>query len=213
MLKLRNLITISASIFLCLSLFGIIGGNSFLTILGRSFLGTLILSLLIVGAFYIINKIISQIPASDIGEVQSEQSIDSGTPSLGIDIVLDEKVDPYGAEDPDGLISGNENSNKSKGSSPVGDLVEEVEEDALGDINALDIKTNDNEVIEVMSDNGDDSLSPLDSASDLFGNTETVTSSASRRENEALNSLGDNANPQIIAKAIKTVLTRDENKG
>jgi len=212
---LRNLIVISASIFLFLTLLGIIGGNSFLTILQRSFLGTLILSLLISGAFYIINKIISEISASDIGERQPEQDIPSDFSSNNVDIVLD-KENPYETDEADILDNENKtlsSGSKSNGSSSVDELVEEVEEDDLGDIGSLEIKTNESEVIEVMSDNPNsmDSMPAIDSQTDIFG-TDTTTA-ASKKENEILNSLGDNATPQIIAKAIKTVLIRDNNKG
>jgi len=218
--KLRNLITISASIFLFLALLGIIGGNSFFTILQRSFLGTLILSALISGASYIIKKIVSEIPASDIGENQSEQDIDpdSAPAPNSVDIVFD-KENPYESKD-SGINLDDEKSSLSpesqtNGSSHAENLVEEVEEDALGDISSLDIKTNDDEVIEVMNDNSNSNglMPALDSNADLFGNVDAPVSSASKRETEILNSLGENANPQTIAKAIKTVLTRDDNKG
>ncbi|MCL2704970.1 MAG: hypothetical protein FWE72_02040 [Spirochaetaceae bacterium] len=207
--KLKNLITIFASIFLFLSLLGIIGGNSFLTILKRSFLGSLILSSLISGAFYIIKKIISEISASDIGEGQPEQDIDSDPKN--IDIVLDQE-NPFEAEDED---TSPDSISKIGASSSAESLVEEVAEDALGDISSLEIKTNDNEVIEVMNDNSNNngSMQSLDSNADLFGDLDTQASSSNKKENQVLNSLGENATPQIIAKAIKTVLTRDNNKG
>jgi len=193
---------------------GIIGGNSFFTILGRSFLGTFILSALLLGAFIIIKKIISEIPVPNTEEGQSEQDISSDATPNNIDIVID-KENPYETEGAD-IVSDNENSslpfdNQANGSSPAENLVEEVEEDAIGDINSLDSKQSDNEVIEVMSDNPD--MPTIDSNTELFDNIDKVKSSANRREIEALNSLGDNANPQNIAKAIKTVLTRDEKKG
>jgi len=188
---------------------GIIGGNSFLTILKRSFLGSLILSSLISGAFYIIKKIISEISASDIGEGQPEQDIDSDPKN--IDIVLDQE-NPFEAEDED---TSPDSISKIGASSSAESLVEEVAEDALGDISSLEIKTNDNEVIEVMNDNSNNngSMQSLDSNADLFGDLDTQASSSNKKENQVLNSLGENATPQIIAKAIKTVLTRDNNKG
>ncbi len=212
--KLRNLIIISASIFLFLALLGIIGGNSFSTILARSILGALFLSLLIIGAFFIINRIISEIPGLNNGQQQNEENSNNGVVSNNLDIVLD-RENPY---ETDSLASDSENSDLSNsrqftGNSSAEDLVEEVEEDSLGDINSLDIKQNDNEVIEVMNDNlnsgdsGNSSLPAIDLQTDLFGDAD-VTPSA-KRENEALNSLGDNANAKTMAKAIKTVLTRD----
>ena len=214
LLKLRNLLLISASIFLFLSLLGIIGSNSFLTIIKRSFLGTVILSLLIAGAVHIIRKIISGIPASDAEGKQYDQNV---TPDSrpNVDILLD-KENPFETEGED-IFSGDGDvplkaAKKTNESTSAENLVEEVEEDTLDDINSLDINTNDNEVIEVMDDNidGGGDLLDVDSGDDLFGTKDTL---ANRKAAEALNSLGENVNPQTMAKAIKTVITRDDNKG
>jgi len=211
--KLRNFIIISASILLFLLLLGIISGNSFLIVIGRAFFGTIVLSSLLAGAYYIMNKIISNIPAAGEEEKQYE-SVDSDSLSNNVDIVL-EKENPFEEENEDLAASGagsSLSSSRQMESSSPESLVEEVEEDTIGDIGSLDTKTTDDEVIEVMTDNpnNNDSLPAIDSGSDLFGNANEPISSVSRRESEALNSLGDNANPQVIAKAIKTVMTRDD---
>ena len=212
--KLRNLIIIVALIFLFFTLLGIIGGNSFSTVLKKSFLGTLFLSLLLSGAFYIINKIVSGVSVTSSEEKNYGQDIASDSPSNNIDIVL-EKENPYEITGED-LISDNENSSlsqggKSNGSLSAEHLVEEVEEDSLGDINALDIKTGNDEIVEVMNDNlnNGDSLPSVDLQKDIFGNVDSSTF-AGKKQNEALNSLGDNVNAETMAKAIKTVITRDE---
>ena len=212
--KLRNLIIIVALIFLFFSLLGIIGGNSFFTVLKKSFLGTLLLSLLLSGAFYIINKIVSGVSVPNSEEKNYGQDIASGSPSNNIDIVL-EKENPYEITGAD-LILDNGNSSLSQGGKANGSLsaehlVEEVEEDSLGDINALDIKAQNDEIVEVMNDNlnNSDSLSAVDLQKDIFGNEDSVTF-AGKKQNEALNSLGDDVNAETMAKAIKTVITRDE---
>ena len=217
MLKLRNLLTIAASIFLFLAFFGIIGGNSFFTIIIRSFLGTLLLSVLVLGAFIVISKIISQVPAPSVEEgLGHDIASNSDISPDGLNIVLD-KENPYEnqerditSDSEDNILSSNSQSN---GSSPAENLVEEVHEDAIGDISSLETKSNDGEVVEVMSDNHNDgdSLPLIDSDSDLFSNK--GNSSSSKRQNEALSSLGDNATPHNMAKAIHTVMGKDEKKG
>ena len=213
--KLRNLLIIAASIFLFLAFFGIIGGNSFFTILIRSFLGTLFLSALVIGAFLVISKIISEIPASNIEEgLEHDIDSDSDLNTDGLNVVIDGE-NPYENEERDITADSEESilssDSQHNGSSPAEDLVEEVHEDAIGDISSLEIKSNDSEVIEVMNDNhdNDDSMSLVDT--DLFGNK--GNSATSKKQNEALNSLGDNATPHNMAKAIQSVINKDEKKG
>jgi len=199
---LRNLTFISASIFIFLFLLGIISGNTFAVILMRSITGTLFFMIVIAGAFIILKKIISDVPDNRI----SDPSVHDEHESDMLDIVIDSE-NPY--------ISADDNAEADYSEESSAGFVEEVEEESIGDISFLDEADDTGEIVEVMNDSGDISHSFKSGSLPSIDNDPVVlerssVKSSRGRGNDNNNIMGDNLDPGIMAKAIKTILTRDD---
>ncbi len=208
------LIAVSVSIFVFLVLLGLISGNTFLVILGRSITGTLFLMIVIFAALAVLKKIFSDVPQPGSGGKVSHPDAENDSEML--DIVLD-RENPYeegktGASEFD-ISESVENEEEMPAGSSV-NFVEEVEEESLGDIGFLDTLDSDEDVVEVMNDNADinesfrkGGLPEIDNQSVVFDSANVK--SLHKKGNEAMNVLGDNVDAGSMAKAIKTILTRD----
>lgn len=204
MLKIKNLIIITASIFFFLLLVAILTGNSLFSAILKAFFSSLVFSCIITIAGIILKKIIPELESfnTDIGSEEGGH----------LNIVLDEE-NPHQTANKDSigettidLDSENEEDLSRK------EFVEEVEEEAIGDISAL-APENGDDIIEVMTEDEAGSGLPAIDSSDMFGNDGNF---GNRMENlfgksdKAISSLGIDADVSTMAKAVRTVLKRDE---
>jgi hypothetical protein len=206
---LRNLTIISASIFIFLFLLGILSGNMFTVILVRSITGTLFFISVIAAAFFILKKIVTDIPSGS----RSGPSFESDHESDMLDIVIDSE-NPYVSTD-SASPGADENPETDYLNDTASGFVEEVEEESIGDISFLDTLEDTGEIVEVMNDSGDisqsfksGSLPSIDNDPVVFDSSNVKSSRG--KGNDTKNVMGDNLDPGIMAKAIKTILTRDD---
>lgn len=202
--KIKNLIIITVSSFFFLLLIAILAGNSLFSAIFKAFFSSLVFSCIIAIAEIVLKKMIPEL--SNLGS-------DIDTKADGhLDIVLDEE-NPHQATDNDS----NEETTVAFDSEDEEDFskkefVEEVEEESIGDISALAPEIGD-EIIEVMTEDEVDDELPVIDTSEILSNGSNLgnrSRSVYGKRNETANSLKIDADPSTMAKAIKTVMKRDE---
>lgn len=194
MLKIKNILVITVSGFIFSFLTGLFSGNPLWIILQRSLIGTFILTIVVVAAFIVLKK--------TLPEFGDAESINDSEKKVGrnLDIVIDDEN-----------ILESENDEHSEDTLFQKGFIEEVEEDAIDDIDDIEVLNNmddSEEVIEVMDDQFDSNTLPeLDeNISFLSGSSGNTVSSG----NDAMDKLGLNADSETMAKAIKTILKKDQ---
>ena len=203
MLKIKSILFVAVAGFIFSFLTGLLSGNPFTVILFRSFTGSIFFTVIVVTAVFVLKKALPEIDEifSRKGEVLS-----GGNPAEdGLDVVIEDE-NPYTPADEE-----SETSDIDEDKMLQKDFIEEVEEESIDDISILkeaEESGDPDDVIEVMDDsiNGN-SLPELDeNVSFISGSSDSTDT----RENDALNKLGVNADPGTMAKAIKTILKKDQ---
>ena len=219
MINPRILLLISTPLFLFFFLIGMIRGNAVITILSRSIAATLVLTLLTAVAAVFFRKIDA---SSGSDSVETGEAKTGRQDEASLDIVLEDE-NPYSGNNrvtagskkysDDGSVDLTDEDEPLEVSSK--DFIEEVEEESLGDIEFLDTEAGQDEIVEVMNDNIDineefknGSLPEIDNKSLNFGNRGTELFNG--KHNDALDTFGNNIDAGTMAKAIKTILTRDQ---
>ncbi len=187
---------------------GILSGNTLLIVFGRSLAGTVLLVIIITAAIAVMKNIISGVPLKNSGK--KENTEDPNPESF--DVVLDGE-NPYESENT--ITSNYSIDNEEEEPDISGSFIEEVEEESIGDISFIDNPDDSEDTVEVMNDSGvsdqgfnNGVLPEIDSNPLVFDKAEG--SRAKNINNDSLNILGNNIDAGTMAKAIKTILTRDD---
>ena len=203
LLKIKNILFITGSGFIFSFLTGLLSGNPFVIIVKRAILGSVFFTLIITAAYFVLKKVI---PDMDSGLKAYDADLSDQKTGGNIDIVLDDEntYEAVNVSDDDMVDDRHSDDDLLEK-----DFVEEVEEDAIDDIDILKNVDDSEEVIEVMNDRFDNnSLPELDEhASFISGSSDNTIGGG---DNKALNMLGGNVDPGSMAKAIKTILKKDQ---
>jgi hypothetical protein len=190
----------------CLSfLFGLIGGVGFGTIILRAFLGALLFGCLGFGAEILLRRLLPElfVPAGETGTVVdiTEPETNPYERSSGDDLVEE-------AGDPDG----GETSQAAQAFEDADDLVEEIEEiphsetDTAAQANAQpadNVEAGEN--FDALPDVGELDASFAAAGEDAAGGVLAKTSGG----NSKAAAITEDQNPALLAKALQTVLKRD----
>ncbi|MDX9800193.1 MAG: hypothetical protein RBT69_02515 [Spirochaetia bacterium] len=196
----KILIIIFIPVFIFMFFLGILSGNTLLIVFGRSLAGTLFLVIIVTAAFAVMKKMISGIMPNSS---KSSDPDESGPESF--DVVLDGE-NPYENENIKTYSAANNNSDTEEEEADVsGSFVEEVEEESMGDISFIDNPGDSEETVEVMNDS---SMPEIDSNPLVLDNEESKSNR--NKNNDTLNILGNNIDAGTMAKAVKSILTRDD---
>jgi len=202
LLKIKSTLFVAGAVFIFSFFTGLLSGNTFSVILFRSLTGTVVFTLIISAAVFVIKKTLPEL--SEIIPQDGEQGSSEDIPGGNIDIVIEDE-NPYirdeAEKDDDGEDIDEEKLLQK-------DFIEEVEEESIDDIGILKNVDDSDEVIEVMDDSlNSNSLPELDENASFFSGSSDSTIGG---DNDALNKLGGNVDPGTMAKAIKTILKRDQ---
>lgn len=205
---LKILLIISIPVFIFMFFLGILSGNTLLIVFGRSLAGTGLFVIIITAAIAVMKKMISGVPLSSGGKKEETAEPDPES----FDVVLDGE-NPYESENT--INSSYSIDNEEEEPDISGSFVEEVEEESIGDISFIDNPDDSEETVEVMNDSGvnehgfnNGAMPEIDSSPLVFDKAEG--SRGKNANNDSLNILGNNIDAGTMAKAIKTILTRDD---
>ena len=202
MLKIKSTLFVAGAVFIFSFFTGLLSGNTFSVILFRSLTGTVVFTLIISAAVFVIKKTLPEL--NEIIPQDEKTGSSEDIPGGNIDIVIEDE-NPYirdeAEKDDDGEDIDEEKLLQK-------DFIEEVEEESIDDIGILKNVDDSDEVIEVMDDSlNSNSLPELDENASFFSGSSDSTIGG---DNDALNKLGGNVDPGTMAKAIKTILKRDQ---
>ena len=202
MLKIKSILFVAGAVFMFSFFTGLLSGNTFSVILFRSLTGTVVFTLIISAAVFVIKKTLPEL--NEIIPQDEKTGSSEDIPGGNIDIVIEDE-NPYirdeAEKDDDGEDIDEEKLLQK-------DFIEEVEEESIDDIGILKNVDDSDEVIEVMDDSmNSNSLPELDENASFFSGSSDSTIGG---DNDALNKLGGNVDPGTMAKAIKTILKRDQ---
>ncbi len=200
LLKIKSVLIIAGSGFIFSLMTGLFSGNPFSVILFRSCIGALFFTAIVAAAVFVIKKTLPEINEL----LKEENSGDDGEiPGEKLDIVIEDE-NPYDQAASDS----SEEERIDEDTLLQKDFIEEVEEESIDDIGILEQDDDSDEVIEVMDDSiSNGALPELDeNISFVSGSSE----STDKRDNDAVNKLGGNIDPGTMAKAIKTILKKDQ---
>ena len=204
MLKIKSILFVAGAGFIFSFLTGLLSGNPFSVIFFRSFVGSLFFTFIVLTAVFVLKKALPEI--DELFKNNSEDPSGVKTAGEGLDVVIEDE-NPYISVDEEK----SEDTEIDEEKILQKDFIEEVEEESIDDISILkEAEDSDDaeEVIEVMDDSmNSNSLPELDeNISFISGSSDSSES----LENDALNKLGVNADPGTMAKAIKTILKKDQ---
>ena len=201
MLKIKSILFVAGSGFIFSFLTGMLSGNPFSVIFLRSLIGAAFFTMIVAGAVFVLKKALPEMSEliSDNDDIEISEEKAGGN----LDVVIEDD-NPYIPAESD--INESENMDEDKLLQK--DFIEEVEEESIDDISILKEADDSDEVIEVMDDSlNSSSLPELDeNVSFISGSSENSTGG----DNDALNKLGSNVDPGTMAKAIKTILKKDQ---
>ena len=200
MLKIKSILFVAGTGFIFSFLSGLFSGNPVTVILFRSIISSVFFTVIVTASVFVIKKAIPELDS--LFQNSGEDTADS-SPGGNVDIVIEDES-PYTpvAADEDTHVSAEEEKLLQK------DFIEEVEEESIDDISVLDQAEDSDEVVEVMDDSMDSNALP-----ELDGNVSFVSGSnesSIEGDNDAINKLGGNTDPGTMAKAIKTILKKDQ---
>ena len=197
-MKIKSILFVAGAGFIFSFFTGLLSGNPLSIILGRSFIGTVFFTIIVSAALYVLKK---NLPG--MSELLSGSVDENITDEVGgnLDIIIEDdnsfkssEIEVSDAADEEHLLRR--------------DFIEEVEEESIDDIGKLNSVDNSEEVIEVMDDSlSSDSLPELEESTSFFTGS---SSSTSRDSNDALEKLGGIVDPETMAKAIKTIIKKDQ---
>jgi hypothetical protein len=200
LLKIKSILFVAGAGFIFSFFTGLLSGNPLSIILGRSFIGTVFFTVIVTAALYVLKK---NLPG--MSELLSGSDDKDITDNAGgnLDITIEDD-NPYQFSEMEAPDTADEEHLLRR------DFIEEVEEESIDDIGKLDSVDDSEEVIEVMDDSmNSDSLPELEENTSFFTGSSDSTI-GSRGSNDALDKLGGNVDPETMAKAIKTIIKKDQ---
>ena len=200
LLKIKSILIVAGAGFIFSFFTGLLSGNPFSMILRRSFAGTVFFTVIVTAAFYVLKKTLPEINELLSGSEDNDITDEAGG---NLDVVIEDE-NPYQPSEMETPETADEEHLLRR------DFIEEVEEESIDDIGKLKNVDNSEEVIEVMDDNMNSNSLPELEGNDSFFTGSSESTIRSRGNDDSLDKLGGNADPETMAKAIKTIIKRDQ---